>query len=317
MRKHLFVLLLLLGLAMTLVACGAEQAAAPADDTGGEQPAASTPADDGTGTTGGGEAAADGLLAAILERGVVRVSTDPNYEPQSFLDENGAFVGFDVDVAREIAARLGVEVEFVTPDWDVITAGNWGGQWDMSVGSMTVTTARQQVLDFADPPYYYTPAQFAAADGSGIDELEDISGQPVCVGVSTTYETWLSGNAADLGLPEASFFADPPADVTIIPLATDAECPQSIQAGRREFQVFLTSNTVVQAAIDGGLPIHRVGSPVFSENLAVAFDRNSELDNGSAVRRVGEIVQEMRDDGTLRELSMKWFGSDLTADPTQ
>lgn len=265
-------------------------------------------------STGGG---GNDLLSAIQERGVVRVSTDPNYEPQSFLDENGEFVGFDVDVAREIGKRLGVEVEFVTPDWDVITAGNWAGQWDMSVGSMTVTTVRQEVLDFASPAYYFTPAQFAAADGSGIENLEGINGQPVCVGVSTTYETWLSGGAADLGFPAESFYAEPPTGITVVPLSTDAECPQSIQAGRQDFQVFLTSNTVVQAAIDGGVPVHRVGSPVFSENLAVAFDKGGELDDTSAVQRVGEIIQEMHDDGTLRELSLKWFGSDLSANPSQ
>ncbi len=268
----------------------------------------------GCASGGGG---GDDLLSDIEGRGVVRVSTDPNYEPQSFLDENGEFTGFDVDVAREIAKRLGVEVEFVTPDWDVITAGNWAGQWDMSVGSMTVTVDRQEVLNFAEPAYYFTPAQFAAADGSGIEALEDINGQTVCAGVSTTYETWLNGAAADLGFPPESFYAEPPTDITVIPLSTDAECPQSIQAGRQDFQVFLTSNTVVQAAIDGGVPIHRVGSPVFSENLAVAFDKSSTLDSASAVKRVGEIIQEMHDDGTLRELSMKWFGSDLTASPTQ
>ena len=299
MKRISFVLLLLLT-ALVLVACGGAAAPEAAEAT----------------TAPGGETAADGLLADILERGVVRVSTDPNYEPQSFLDESDEFIGFDVDVAREIAARLGVEVEFVTPDWDIITAGNWGSQWDMSVGSMTVTTARQEVLDFATPAYYYTPAQFAAADGSGIESLDDLAGQAVCVGVSTTYETWLSGNADALGLPAESFFAEPPAGVTIVPLATDAECPQSIQAGRQEFLAFLTSNTVVQAAIDGGLLIHRVGSPVFSENLAVAFDKGSDLDNASAVQRVGEIIQAMHDDGTLRQLSMKWFAADLTAAPS-
>ena len=184
----------------------------------------------------GGETAT--MLGAIEEAGIIRVSTDPNYEPQSFLDANGEFVGFDVDVAREIGRRLGVEVEFVTPDWDVITAGNWGGQWDMSVGSMTVTTARQEILDFAEPAYYYTPAQFAAADGSGIDELADLAGQAICVGVSTTYETWLSGDQAALGLPAASVYEQPPTGVSIVPLSTDSECPQSIQAGRTEFQPF-------------------------------------------------------------------------------
>ena len=263
---------------------------------------------------GGG---ADDLLADVEERGTIRVSTDANYEPQSFLDANGDFTGFDVEVAREIGERLGVEVEFVTPDWDVITAGNWGGQWDMSVGSMTVTLDRQEVLDFAEPAYYYTPAQFAAADGSGIDTWEDVAGQAVCVGVSTTYEQWLSGDAAGLGLPESSFYTDPPADVSIVPLSTDAECAQSIQAGRTEFSVFLTSGTVVDAAIAQGITVHKVGGPAYSENLAVAFDKSGELDNDTLVARVSEIIAEMHADGTLRTLSEKWFGADLTADPTQ
>jgi polar amino acid transport system substrate-binding protein len=262
------------------------------------------------------EAAGDDLLADIQARGAIRVSTDPNYAPQSFLGPDGEFQGFDIDVAREIATRLGVEVEFVTPDWDIITAGNWGDQWDMSVGSMTVTTGRQQVLDFADPPYYYTPAQFAAAEGSGIESVEDIAGQTVCVGVSTTYESWLNGDMEALGLPEASLYAEPPADVTVFPLTTDNECVQSIQAGREEFQVLLTSNTVVEAGINGGAPIQKVGSPVFSENLAVAFDKNSSLDNTRLVEEVSRIIAEMHADGTLSALSLQWFEADLTQDPT-
>ncbi|MCA9920288.1 MAG: transporter substrate-binding domain-containing protein [Anaerolineales bacterium] len=264
-----------------------------------------------------GGSSADDLLGDIEERGTIRVSTDANYAPQSYLDEDGNFVGFDIDVATEIAERLGVEVEFVTPDWDVITAGNWGGQWDMSVGSMTVTRDRQEVLDFADPAYYFTPAQFAASEDSGITGLDQINGQAVCVGLSTTYETWLSGDIDALGLPDSSFYADQPSDVTIVPLQSDNDCFQSIQAGRDEFDVFLTSNTVVQAAIDGDVAVVRVGSPVFSENLAVAFDKSSELNNTSLVNRVSEIVAEMHDDGTLSELSMKWFSEDLTQDPTQ
>ncbi|MCA9963377.1 MAG: transporter substrate-binding domain-containing protein [Anaerolineales bacterium] len=257
------------------------------------------------------------LLAKIEADGVIRVSTDPNYAPQSFLDESGEFVGFDVDVAKELGKRLGVEVEFVTPDWDLITAGNWGNQWDMSVGSMTVTVARQEILHFAEPAYYYTPAQFAASDASGIESLDQINGQPVCVGLSTTYETWLNGNKAELGFPESSFYAEAPTGISVVPLQTDNECAQAIQAGRTEFSVFLTSDTVVQAAIDEGIAIHRVGSPVYSENLAVAFDKKSSLDGTSLVARVSEIIAEMHADGTLSSLSNQWFGADLTSDPTK
>ena len=277
-------------------------------------PAAPAPADD----SGAVAAEPDDLLAEIMARGTVRISTDPNYAPQSFLDESGNFQGFDVDVAMEIAARLGVEVEFVTPDWDLITAGNWGDQWDMSVGSMTVTTARQKILDFASPSYYYTPAQFAAVDGSGVETLEDLNGQTICVGASTTYETWLMGDMESLGLPAASFYVDaPPADTSIIPLTVDNDCAQQIQAGRHEFAAFLTSNTVVEAAMAEGVPIHKVGTPVFSENLAVAFDKSASKDNARLVDKVSEIIAAMHDDGTLSSLSMEWFGEDLTMDPTQ
>ena len=266
----------------------------------------------------GASEAVDDLLGEITARGTIRISTDPNYAPQSFLDESGNFVGFDVDVAKEIARRLGVEVEFVTPDWDLITAGNWGDQWDMSVGSMTVTTARQKILDFASPPYYYTPAQFAAVDGSGIETLDDLDGTTVCVGASTTYESWLMGDMEGLGLPAASFYVDgPPADVSIIPLTTDNDCAQQIQAGRHEFQAFLTSNTVVEAAIAEGVPVYKVGIPVFSENLAVAFDKNASKDVSSLVGKVSGIIADMHDDGTLSSLSMEWFGEDLTTDPTK
>lgn len=260
-------------------------------------------------------AGAQDQLAAIRERGTIRVSTDPNYAPQSFLNQQGEFEGFDVDVARAVAKRLGVEVEFVTPDWDLITAGNWGDQWDMSVGSMAITTLRQEVLDFADPPYYYTPAQFAAADASGIDTLEAINGQTVCVGLSTTYESWLNGE--DLGFPASSLYAQPPTDVTVLPLQTDNECAQSIQAGRTEFSVFLTSNTVVEAAIAEGVAVHKVGGPVYSENLAIAFDKAAPLDHASLVAEVSKILADMHNDGTLTKLSEQWFGADLTQDPTK
>ena len=276
------------------------------------------PEDAAAGDDDGSQAAVDDLLAEIKARGTIRISTDPNYAPQSFLDESGNFKGFDVDVALEIASRLGVEVEFVTPDWDLITAGNWGDQWDMSVGSMTVTTARQKILDFASPSYYYTPAQFAAVDGSGVETLDDLDGATICVGASTTYESWLMGDMESLGLPASSFYVDaPPADVSIIPLTTDNDCAQQIQAGRHEFQAFLTSNTVVEAAMAEDVPVHKVGTPVFSENLAVAFDRNASKDIASLVAEVSEIIAGMHADGTLSGLSNEWFGEDLTTDPTK
>jgi ABC-type amino acid transport substrate-binding protein len=71
-----------------------------------------------------GDSAGD-LLETVMENGVLRISTDANYEPQSFREPDGSWVGFDIDVGTEIAERLGVEAEFQHQDWEIITAGSW------------------------------------------------------------------------------------------------------------------------------------------------------------------------------------------------
>ena len=279
---------------------------------------------------GGGGATADNLLDDIKNRGYILVSTDPNYEPQSFLNTEGSrpsdtkcpsdalttaeMQGFDVDVAKAIGDALGVETCFATPNWDVITAGNWANKWDVSVGSMTITTARQQVLDFS-VPYYYTPAVFAVSDLSDFTSIDDLAGQAVCAGVSTTYETWL--NKGDLGLPASSIYRQPPADITVVPLETDQECAQALAAGRTDFAAYVTSQTVVNANINAGLPVRQLGTAVFSEDLAPAYDKSSTLPTDSLRTEVDSIITGMHNDGTLSELSLEWFGEDITMNPTQ
>jgi polar amino acid transport system substrate-binding protein len=270
------------------------------------------------------------LLEQVQQRGTLRVSTDANYAPQSVLKAGGQrtantkcasdqlttgeLEGFDIDVAAELAGRLDVEACFITPSWDAITAGNWAGQWDISVGSMTITTARQQVLQFTRP-YYFTPAQFAAADGAGISSTADLSGQAVCVGTATTYESWLNGDMGALGLPSTSIYAQPPGGITVVPLETDQECAQAIAAGRRDFVAYLTSATVVDQNIADGVPVVKVGDPVYSEELAVAIDKQHTLDPAPLTAELDKHVSAMHADGTLSRLSQKWFGSDLTKTP--
>jgi len=278
---------------------------------------------------GGGQAQASDLLGAIKQRGYIVVSTDPNYAPQSFLNTEGTrpsdtkcpsdalttaeMQGFDVDAAIAIGDALGVETCFATPGWDTITAGSWADKWDVSVGSMTVTTERQKVLDFS-VPYYYTPAVIAVLADSGITSLDQLAGKAICAGVSTTYETWLSGG--DLGLPAFSIYAQPPADITVIPLETDQFCADALVAGREDFVAYATSGTVVDANIAAGLPVVKVGSAVFSEDLAAAFDKTSSLPTDTLRAEVDKLFNAMHADGRLSDLSKKWFeGVDLTQAP--
>jgi polar amino acid transport system substrate-binding protein len=249
----------------------------------------------------------DGHLARVLEAGVIVTYTDPIYPPQSELAPDGTFQGFDIDVATEIARRLGVEVGFVTPAWEVITAGNWGGRLDFAVASMTITSPRQEVLEFTRP-YYYTPAQLAARADLGYDSPEDLAGQTICVGAATTYVDWLAGTL-DFGTetPQSA----PPEGAVATTLPTDRLCAEAWRAGRRDFEGWLSSAATVQAAIDEGLPVTALGDPVFYEPLAVAFDR-SVVDSDSLVAAVDAILGEMHEDGTLTAFSLKWYGADLT-----
>jgi polar amino acid transport system substrate-binding protein len=279
---------------------------------------------------GGGQAKPETLLDAIKQRGYILVSTDPNYEPQSFLNPDGKrpadtkcpadalttaeMQGFDVDVAKAVGEGLGVETCFATPDWDLITAGNWADKWDVSIGSMTITTARQKVLDFS-VPYYYSPAVVAVRADAGIASLADLEGQALCVGSATTYEQWLSGDFEGLGLPESSIYAQPPKNVTIVPLTTDQECAQAIAAGRQDFVGYVTSMTVVNANIAAGFPVVQLGAPVYSEELAAAFDKSSSLPTDSLREEVNKIFTAMHSDGRLSQLSIQWLGEDLTQAP--
>ncbi len=250
-----------------------------------------------------------GDLESITSSGTIRVSTDANYAPQSFLNDQGEFEGFDIDVSKEIADRLGVDVEFQTPTFDLVQAGGWNGQWDLSVGSITVTESRKEVLNFT-APYYYTPAQLAATEASGITTIDDFAGKKICVGAATTYFDWING---DLALGDGSGSAPVPEGAEAVALETDALCAEAINAGRNDFDGWLSSSTTVAQAIGDGVPIVLVGDPVFYEPLAAATDKASAAVESGLQDELDRIVNEMHDDGKLTELSKKWYdGIDLT-----
>ena len=123
---------------------------------------------------GGSDESADDLLASIEDKGVLTVSTDPAYPPQSELNkETGEYEGFDIDVAKEIAERLEVDIAWEAPAWETIISGSWNGRWDISVGSMTITPERAEVLHFT-PPYYFTPAAYAVHEDN--TTITDVAG---------------------------------------------------------------------------------------------------------------------------------------------
>jgi polar amino acid transport system substrate-binding protein len=291
MKRH--IIWLIAAMALIAAACGGGE--------GGEE----IPTTEASATT----AATEGdLLSAIEEEGVLTVSTDPAYPPQSSLnEETQEYEGFDIDVATAIAEAIGVEVAWEAPAWETIIAGNWNDRWDLSVGSMTITPEREEVLHFSTP-YYYTPAVIVVgADDDSISDLTtDLDGQTIGVCGGCTYDSYLQGN---LEIPGESFefVID---DAEIVTTDTDTTAVEQLVQGR--VAAVMTSATVAQGAIDAGLPVKIVGDPLFYEPLAAAIDASAELNTDSFVARVSEIIEGMHEDGSLSELSNQWFGLDLT-----
>ena len=249
------------------------------------------------------------LLDEVMAAGKLVVSTDPNYAPQSFLNDAGELDGFDIDVAKEVAKRLGVEVEFVTPDWDIITGGNWGGRWDVSIGSMVPTEARAEVLLFTDP-YYYTPASFAVhKDNTTITSVEDLAGKRVGVGMNTTYEVYLAGKLQIMG---GEIMYDPPTVVRVVSGIAGASAIHDLALGDGVcLDAVMSAQPIIQNAIDSGVPLKYVGTPAFYEPLAFALDKKRGPSD-KALAKFNEIIAAMHADGTLSEFSLKWYNVDIT-----
>jgi peptide/nickel transport system substrate-binding protein len=302
-RAVLTMLLVLTMVGTMLAACGATPEPEP---TATQAAAAPTTAPEATTPPETGE---QDLLDEVMAAGKLVVSTDPNYAPQSFINDAGELDGFDINTAQEVAKRLGVEVEFVTPDWDLITAGNWGGRWDVSIGSMTPTEARAEVLWFTDP-YYYTPASFAVhRDNTDIQAVADLSGKTLGLGTATTYEAYLDGSLAIMG---GEIMYDPPSGVDVQPYGTDAEAIEDLALGDGvRLDAVMSAQTTIQNAIDQQVPIKLVGTPAFYEPLAFALDK-ARGPSDKMLAKLNEIITEMHADGTLTDLSLQWYGIDIT-----
>jgi len=203
------------------------------------------------------------VLEQIIAAKTIVVSTDANYAPQSFLNDNGELEGFDISVAKEVAKRLGVKVKFITPDWDLITAGKWGKRWDISIGSMTPTAERKNSLLFT-MPYYSSPAQFAIhKNNTSIKTLADLAGKKIGVATETTNERYLQ---KDLSIEDVKIVYQnwKPGKLKTYP--TDANHIEDLALGDglRLDAIFTSRQTLAEAIRSGcgkGCPIKMIGEP--------------------------------------------------------
>ncbi|HAJ38299.1 MAG TPA: amino acid ABC transporter substrate-binding protein [Chloroflexi bacterium] len=268
---------------LTLSACTAvPQTAAPA--AGGESAGGQT-----TGSEAAAPAAEGGKLAAIKAAGKIVVGTSADYAPYESIDENGNFVGFDMDLIRAVGEKLGVEVEIVDMPFDSLIAAVQQGKIDAVIAAMQATAERDQQVDFTIP-YRMTKDAFVAAGNSSlvIEKPEDAAGKRIGAQTGTVQEGWIQKNLVETGLtPADQVFSYERADQAALDVASgridlllmDAE-PSIALADETGLKILL----ITELTAEGG------------KSIAIpdgAADLKAELDR---------IIQELIDDGTVLKI---------------
>jgi len=233
-------------------------------------------------------AAGDGSLERIRNAGYLVVGIEGAFPPFNMFDENGQLVGFDVDIAREVARRLGVEVRFVPTAWEGIVVGLLIGNYDVIISSLAITPERQERVAFTQT-YYRSGAQIVVRSGSDITGVGDLRGRRVGATIGTTYLDTLE----ELGIPAIGYESDLPAF-------------QDLALGRLDAVV--TDRLVAIMIInERGYDMRLVGELLFTENIGIAV-RHQDEDLRIAI---DEALTAMYEDGTYSAISHKWFGTDI------
>lgn len=248
-------------------------------------------------------------LDRVMKNKVMIETTDRAYPPFSYIDDKGEVIGFDIDVAKEFAKRIGVDMKTETPSWEIITAGNWKGRWDICVCSMTPTKERAEVLDFV-LQYYSAPAVVVVnTDNNDIKGAADLNGKKVGAQSGTTYEKYINKSLV-IDIPGAETVTYPFSELNPVPYDSEDTAFQDLALGTGKrldaiVSNYLTAIERVKAAPD---KFKIVGDPVFGEPIWISVDKGDP----EWQAKIKEVFKAMSDDGTLKQISEKWVGRDIT-----
>jgi polar amino acid transport system substrate-binding protein len=246
-------------------------------------------------------------MERVQHSGVLNDALLTNYPPFGFINANNVLDGFDVDVARAFAAKLGVKLQLVTPAWETVVAGQWRGRWDICICSMSPTAERARVLSFP-ARYYNSPAVLIVhKDEQRIRSVADISSKRVAVGMGSSYENYLNKTLVIAGQPPIVF---PFHDVTAIPGDETVNFRNLALGPGVRLDAAISDLATARASIQSTNALKIAGPPLYSEPNAVATERGDpEWD-----RTVARVFSELRAEGTLSRISRKWLGEDVTGD---
>jgi polar amino acid transport system substrate-binding protein len=246
---------------------------------------------------------AGATLDRVKRTGIVTNVLLDTYPPFEFLGSDNQLAGFDVDVARAFAAKIGAKLQLQTPSWETIVSGHWQGRWDICICSMTRTAERNRTLSFP-VQYYASPAVITVhKDEQHIKSAADLSGKRVGVGNGSTYENYLNRALVLDGQPVVSY---PFHDVIAIP-GDETINFRNLALGPGVRLDAIVSSFATATASAAALPALRIlAAPLYAERSSVATEKGDpEWD-----ALVARSFQELKADGTLAKISQQWLGVD-------
>lgn len=231
-----------------------------------------------------------GDLAKVKKKGEIKMAMSGQYPPFNFVDDKNTLTGFDVEIGKEIAKRMGVEGKALSTAWDGIIAGLLANKYELICGSMAITDKRLKSIDFTDP-YYRSGAQLFVKNGSSIKSTKDLSGKKVGVTLGTTYEQWVRKNIAG------------------VEIRTYKGVPDMIlEISNGRIEGFITDKIVGALAIkEKNIPIALAGDLLYEEKMGIALRQN----NPELKASMNAALTAMKEDGTYKDISMKWLGIDV------
>ena len=234
-------------------------------------------------------------LAAIQANGKLVVALEGAWQPWSYHDESDTLVGYDVEVSRAIAEKLGVEPEYVESDWDSLFAGLDAGRFDIVCNGVEVTDERAKTYDFTTPYGYIHTALAVRKDNEDIKSFEDLKGKTTANSLASTYMELAESYGA-----------------TVQGIDTLEETIQLLTAGRIDATLNADVSFYDYLNVHPDADFKLVAQTEDASHVAIPVRKGDG--SASLLEAINTTIDELRADGTLKALSEKYFGQDISSE---
>ena len=234
-------------------------------------------------------------LAAIQTNGKLVVALEGAWQPWSYHDASDTLVGYDVEVSRAIAQKLGVEPEYVESDWDSLFAGLDAGRFDIVCNGVEVTDERSKTYDFTTPYGYIHTALAVRKDNEDIKSFEDLKGKTTANSLASTYMELAESYGA-----------------TVQGIDTLEETIQLLTAGRIDATLNADVSFYDYLNVHPDADFKLVAQTEDASHVAIPVRKGD--DSASLLEAINTAIEELRANGTLKALGEKYFGQDISSE---